>query len=49
MTRPTVQTVGTNTLFTQLGTFNPVPAPGRRIIPINNYTGRNQFSFNLRI
>jgi hypothetical protein len=32
-----------------LGTFNTVPAPGQRIIPINNYTGPGQFSFNLRI
>jgi hypothetical protein len=45
----TVETVGTNILCTQLGTFNTMPAPGQKIIPTNNYTGPNQFAFNLRL
>jgi hypothetical protein len=48
-TCPTVQMVGTNILCTQLGTFNTLPAAGQRIIPINNYTGPSQVSFNLRL
>jgi len=45
----TVGSAGTNILCTSLGTFNTIPASGQRIIPINNYTGPNQFSFNLRL
>jgi uncharacterized membrane protein YgcG len=45
----TVETVGTNILCTRLGTFNTMPAPGQKIIPTNNYTGPNQFTFNLRL
>jgi uncharacterized membrane protein YgcG len=48
-TCPTVVTVGTNTLCTQLGTFNIEPAAGAALIPINNYVGPNQFTFNLRV
>jgi hypothetical protein len=48
-TCPAVQTVSANILCTQLGTFNIMPAPGQRLIPINNYTGPNQFSFNLQV
>ena len=48
-TCPAVQTVGTNILCTQLGTFNTIPALGQTIIPINNYTGPSQVTFNLRV
>jgi hypothetical protein len=48
-TCPTAQTVGANILCTQLGTFNIVPAPGQTVIPVNNYVGPNQFTFNLRV
>jgi hypothetical protein len=48
-TCPTVQTVGANILCTQLGTFNTLPASGQTVIPIDNYVGPNQFTFNLRI
>jgi Carboxypeptidase regulatory-like domain/TonB dependent receptor len=48
-TCPTVQTVGTNILCTQLGTFNTEPAAGQAVIPINHYVGPNQFTFNLRV
>jgi carboxypeptidase family protein len=48
-TCPSVQSVGTDILCTQLGTFNMIPTPGQRTIPINNYTGPSQYSFNLRL
>jgi hypothetical protein len=48
-TCPSVVTTTTNILCTQLGTFNIVPAQGQGIIPINNYTGPGQFTFNLRL
>jgi uncharacterized membrane protein YgcG len=48
-TCPTVQAAGANILCTQLGTFNIMPVAGQPIIPINNYTGPGQFTFNLRI
>ncbi|HXA76861.1 MAG TPA: hypothetical protein VNV41_06970, partial [Candidatus Acidoferrales bacterium] len=48
-TCPTVVTVGTNILCTQLGTFNTVPTAGDALIPINSYVGPNQFTFNLRV
>src|SRR3984885_4025242 len=46
---PTVQTAGTNILCTQLGTFNTLPTAGGALIPINNYGGPSQFTFNLRV
>jgi hypothetical protein len=49
MTCSTAQAVGTNILCTQLGTFNIMPAAGQQIIPVNNYTGPGEFTFNLRI
>jgi hypothetical protein len=36
-------------LCTPLGTFNTVPSPGQQIIPINNYTAPDLFTFNLRV
>jgi uncharacterized membrane protein YgcG len=48
-TCPTVTTVGTNILCTQLGTFNTLPTSLETVIPINNYIGPNQFTFNLRV
>jgi hypothetical protein len=49
-TCPTVTpTANANVLCTQLGTFNTVPTPGQPIIPINNYTAPNLFTFNLRL
>jgi hypothetical protein len=45
----TVGSAGTNILCTPLGTFNTAPVSGQRIIPVNNYTGPGQFSFNLRL
>ena len=44
-----VTPVGTNVLCTQLGTFNTAPAAGQAVIPINDYTGPGQFTFNLRV
>ncbi len=38
-----------NVVCTQLGTFNTIPLPGQQIIPINNYTAPNLFTFNLRL
>lgn len=46
---PKATSAGTNTLCTPLGTFNTVPAAGQGVIPINNYTGPGQFTFNLRL
>jgi hypothetical protein len=46
---PAVASAATNILCTPLGTFDTMPASGQRIIPINNYTGPNQVSFNLRL
>jgi len=48
-TCPTVEVIGPNILCTQLGTFNTEPAAGQRLIPINNYVGPSQFTFNLRV
>jgi hypothetical protein len=48
-TCPTVVTVGTNILCTQLGTFNTLPTAGESLIPVNNYVGPSQFTFNLRV
>ncbi len=48
-TCPAVEIVAPNVLCTQLGTFNTLPAPGQKVIPINNYTGPSQFTFNLRL
>ena len=48
-TCPTVTAVGTNILCTQLGTFNTLPTAGEALVPINNYVGPNQFTFNLRV
>jgi uncharacterized membrane protein YgcG len=48
-TCPTVVTVGTNILCTQLGTFNTLPTAGESLIPINNFVGPSQFTFNLRV
>jgi len=48
-TCPTVQPLGPNILCTQLGTFNTLPAPGQPLLPINNYVGPSQFTFNLRL
>jgi hypothetical protein len=48
-TCPLLQNLGNGNVCTQLGTFNTLPAPGQKVIPINAYTGPSQFSFNLRI
>ena len=45
----TPNAANSNILCTPLGTFNTVPAPGQPIIPINNYTAPDLFTFNLRI
>jgi hypothetical protein len=44
-----VSTATPNVLCTQLGTFNTIPSSGQQIIPINNYTGPDLFTFNLRL
>jgi hypothetical protein len=41
--------VAPNTVCTPLGTFNTLPAPGQKTVPINAYTGPGQFTMNLRI
>lgn len=38
-----------NTVCTPLGTFNTLPAPGQKIVPINAYTGPAQFTMNVRV
>ncbi|MFZ3199896.1 MAG: carboxypeptidase regulatory-like domain-containing protein [Candidatus Acidiferrales bacterium] len=43
-----VQITG-NIYCTPLGTFNAMPPPGSTPIPINDFTGPNYFSLNLRI
>ena len=48
-TCPTVEVTGPNILCTQLGTFTTEPAAGQKLIPINNYVGPSQFTFNLRL
>jgi hypothetical protein len=48
-TCPTVQPAGTNVLCTQLGTFDLEPTAGEKLIPINDYVGPIQFTFNLRV
>jgi hypothetical protein len=45
----TVLAEGANVLCTPLGTFNTLPTPGQQLIPINNYVGPAQFTFNLRL
>jgi len=48
-TCPRVQATGTDIVCTPLGTFNTLPTAGQQVIPINNYIGPDQFTFNLRI
>ena len=36
-------------LCTPLGTFNPTPAPGQAVVPINTGTGPTLFTFNFRV
>ena len=40
---------GTTTLCTRLGTFNPLPVPGERIVAVNSETGPPLFTLNLRL
>jgi uncharacterized membrane protein YgcG len=41
--------ISSNLACTQLGTFNLMPAPGQKVIPINIGTGPTLFTMNLRL
>ena len=41
--------ISSNLVCTQLGTFNLMPTPGQKVIPINIGTGPTLFTMNLRL
>ena len=43
------QTTLSGNLCTPVGTFNPNPAPGDPLVPLNSFTGPAQFNLNLRL
>jgi carboxypeptidase family protein len=45
----TSQSLPANVVTTRFGSFDLVPQPGERLVPVNFLTGPNHFSLNLRV